>query len=223
MSNYLSDLKFGRVDDYDDGLVRLSMNGQMAVRVGYNGEYKCYDAKKKRLVNCNDFVFNFGSEFFFVVPTNKVKTGDIILIDGEPAYVLEPETDGEIKILYYEDSSIKHILPERYLFLGDTYMYSKIVSLLGNKRFDKNTMMKFMMMKSLFGHGNDGENSMFGGGMNPMMLMMMMNGESNPLSNMFENMFDFSDMTDDLFGKVLGNTAEDQTKEDEVEDKATHK
>ena len=220
MSDYLSDLKFGRIDDYDDGLVRLGMNGQMAIRVGYNGEYKYYDAKKKRLVNCNNFTFNFGSEFFFVVPTNNVKTGDIILINGEPAYVLEPETNGEIKILYFEDSSIKHILPERYLFLGDTYMYSKIISLLGNKRFDKNTMMKFMMMKSLFGRGDDGENSMFGGGMNPMMLMMMTE-ESNPLANMFENMFDFSDMTNGLFGKVLDNTAEDQT--EEVEDKATRK
>ena len=209
MGNILSEMRFGRIEN---GLVRLGMNGQMAIRI--DGAYKYYNPKTKRLVNCDNFVFDIGSEFFFVVPTNKVKTGDIILVSGKPAYVLAPETDGEIKILSYEDSSIKHILPERHTFLGETYMYSKIVSFLGNKQFDKNTIMKFMMMNSLFG-GKSGS-GMFGGltgganGMNPMMLMMMM-GNSNPLTNMF----DFSDMTDGLFDGVLGDNATEDEDEDE--------
>ncbi len=199
----LSNFTFGKVQP---GLIRLGLNGQMAVKIG--NDYKYYDAKKKRLINCDNFVFDIGSEFFFVVPTNKVKKGDIILVSGKPAYVLAPETDGEIKILSYEDASIKNILPERHTFLGGTYMYSKIVSMFGNKQFDKNTIMKFMMMNTMFGNGGN----LFGGnngGMNPMMLMMM-SGGSNPFGDMF-NFDGEGGMFDNLFG--------DEDEDEEVETK----
>lgn len=211
MGNILSEMKFGKIEN---GLVRLGMNGQLAVKIG--GDYKYYNPKTKRLVNCDNFVFDVGSEFFFVIPTNKVKTGDIILVGSpaKPAYVLAPETDGEIKILSYEDSSIKHILPERHTFLGETYMYSKIVSFLGNKAFDKNTLFKFMMMNSLF--GGKGGSGMFGnaaGGMNPMMLMMMMGG-NNPLAGMF----DFTDTADGLFSGIFSGEDDSEADEDSGKD-----
>lgn len=199
----LSNLTFGRIQP---GLIKLGLNGQMAVNIG--GSYKYYDEKKNRLINTDNFVFPMEvTEFFFIMPTNKVKKGDIILVNGKPVYVLKPETDGKIEILSYEDSSIKQILPERHTFLGGTYMYSKIVSMFGNKSFDKNTIMKYMMMNTMF--GKDG----FGGamnGMNPMMLMMM-SGGSNPFTDMFN--FDTEDGTlDGLFG---GNTEEEvETKEE---------
>ena len=199
----LSNLTFGRIQP---GLIKLGLNGQMAVNIG--GRYKYYDEKKNRLINTDNFVFPMEvTEFFFIMPTNKVKKGDIILVNGKPVYVLKPETDGKIEILSYEDSSIKQILPERHTFLGGTYMYSKIVSMFGNKSFDKNTIMKYMMMNTMF--GKDG----FGGamnGMNPMMLMMMTGG-SNPFTDMFN--FDNEDGTlDGLFG---GNTEEEaETKEE---------
>ena len=199
----LSNLTFGRSQP---GLIKLGLNGQMAVNIG--GSYKYYDEKKNRLINTDNFVFPMEvTEFFFIMPTNKVKKGDIILVNGKPVYVLKPETDGKIEILSYEDSSIKQILPERHTFLGGTYMYSKIVSMFGNKSFDKNTIMKYMMMNTMF--GKDG----FGGsmnGMNPMMLMMM-SGGSNPFTDMFN--FDTEDGTlDGLFG---GNTEEEaETKEE---------
>ena len=199
----LSNLTFGRIQP---GLIKLGLNGQMAVNIG--GSYKYYDEKKNRLINTDNFVFPMEvTEFFFIMPTNKVKKGDIILVNGKPVYVLKPETDGKIEILSYEDSSIKQILPERHTFLGGTYMYSKIVSMFGNKSFDKNTIMKYMMMNTMF--GKDG----FGGsmnGMNPMMLMMM-SGGSNPFTDMFN--FDTEDgMLDGLFG---GNTEEEaETKEE---------
>lgn len=199
----LSNLTFGRIQP---GLIKLGLNGQMAVNIG--GSYKYYDEKKNRLINTDNFVFPMEvTEFFFIMPTNKVKKGDIILVNGKPVYVLKPETDGKIEILSYEDSSIKQILPERHTFLGGTYMYSKIVSMFGNKSFDKNTIMKYMMMNTMF--GKDG----FGGamnGMNPMMLMMMTGG-SNPFTDMFN--FDSEDGTlDGLFG---GNTEEEvETKEE---------
>lgn len=199
----LSNLTFGRIQP---GLIKLGLNGQMAVNIG--GSYKYYDEKKNRLINTDNFVFPMEvTEFFFVMPTNKVKKGDIILVNGKPVYVLKPETDGKIEILSYEDSSIKQILPERHTFLGGTYMYSKIVSMFGNKSFDKNTIMKYMMMNTMF--GKDG----FGGsmnGMNPMMLMMM-SGGSNPFTDMF-NLDGEDGMLDGLFGD---NTEEEvETKEE---------
>ncbi len=194
MGNVLSNLTFGQVAP---GLIRLGLNGQMAIKIG--SDYKYYDPKKKRLINCDNFVFDIGAEFFFIMPTNKVKEGDIILVSGKPAYVLKPETDGKIEILSYEDSAIKTILPERHTFLGGTYMYSKIVSMFGNKGFKKNSIMKYMMLNTMLGGKSGG--SIFGGGnMNPMMLMMMMGK-----GDMFEDMFNFDFDGDDdmpLFGML---------------------
>ena len=70
---------FGKIEP---GLCRLSMNGEIAVRTK-NG-YKAYSIKTGRLTNCDSFVFDIGQEFFFVVPTNKVAVGDIILVNGKP-------------------------------------------------------------------------------------------------------------------------------------------
>lgn len=205
MTNVLSNLTFGKVAP---GYVRLGLNGQMAIKVG--NDYKYYDPKDKRLYNCDNFVFDIGSEFFFVFPTNKVEKGDIVLIGGKPVYVLEPEKDGRIEVLSYDDSSIKTVLPERHTFLGGTYLYQKIVSLFGNKQFDSNTLMKFMMMNTMFGGGKSGS-GLFGGAgmgeMNPMMLMMFMGG-----NNPFNSLFDFSGMADGLFDNILGNTAEKEEK-----------
>ena len=69
---------FGKVAN---GMCRLSMNGGIAVKTS-NG-YKTYNVEKKRLTNCDNFVFNIGEEFFFVIPTNKVAIGDIILVAGK--------------------------------------------------------------------------------------------------------------------------------------------
>jgi len=205
----LENLKFGKVEP---GLIRLGMNGQLAVKTG--GDYKYYNPTKKRLISCDNFVFDIGSEFFFVIPTNKVKKGDIIIVNKQPVYVLEPEKDGEIKVLSYIDGTIKQILPERHTFLGESYMYSKIVSMLGNKQFNKNSIFKFMMLNSMMGNGNGG---LFGGaannanGMNPMMMMMMMGG-----NNPFADMFDFGDDAEGMFGGIFGG---DDTEDDEEDEK----
>ena len=65
MQNILNGM-FGKVAP---GLCRLSMNGGIAVKTS-NG-YKSYNVKTGRLVNCSNFVFNIGEEFFFVIPTNR--------------------------------------------------------------------------------------------------------------------------------------------------------
>lgn len=192
---------FGKVAN---GMCRLSMNGGIAVKTS-NG-YKTYNVEKKRLTNCDNFVFNIGEEFFFVIPTNKVAIGDIILVAGKPKCVIK--ADGEtIRVINYEDSTVEDILPERHVFMGETYFYGKIVSMFGqNFMKGKKGMNKFMsyMMMSEMMKGMNGSSS----SMNNLLPFMMMSGN---LGNMFGDMFDGA--MD--FGNLIGDNEEKEEKEEE--------
>lgn len=179
---------FGKVAP---GMCRLSMNGGLAVKTS-NG-YKTYNLKTNRLTNCNNFVFDIGEEFFFVIPTNKVERGDIILVGGKPKCVINVDKD-TIKVIDYEDSTVKDILPERHVFMGNTYFYGKVVSMFGND-FTKgkkgmNKIMSYMMMSEMM----KGNNSMGNNNMSSILPFMMMSGGN--FSDMFEGMFDFDFDTD---------------------------
>ena len=170
------------------GMCRLTMNGKIAVKT--SSGYKSYNVSTGRLTNCSNFVFNIGDDFFFIIPTNKVDVGDIILVKGKPQCVIEVDKK-TLKVMNYEDMTIDTIVPERHVFMGNSYFYGKIVSLLGSSAGKgKNgmaQMMKFMMMNQMMG-GNvtTGNNNMF-----PMMLMM--NGGSDSIfDGMLDGMFDFA-------------------------------
>ena len=177
-SNNFMGKMFGKVGS---GMVRMSMNGDMAIKTS-NG-YKTYDAESGALVNCDNFVFDIGSEMFFLIPTNKVQKGDIILASGKPHCVIGAEKN-RIEALRYEDGSIVNIVPERHVFMGQTYFYGKIVSMFGNmKGKGMNSMMKYMMMSEMMKGKNDAMSNML-----PTMFLMG-NGGGN-MDNMFEGMFD---------------------------------
>lgn len=177
---------FGKVAN---GLCRLSMNGGIAVKT--SDGYKTYNVKTNKLTNCSNFVFDIGEEFFFVIPTNKVEKGDIILASGKPKCVVSVEKD-TITVINYEDSTVQNILPERHVFMGNTYFYGKIVSMFGNcvgggkKGTDK--LMKYWMMSEMM----KGNGAGFGGSgqMGAMLPLMMMGGG---FSDMFDGMFDFDE------------------------------
>lgn len=185
---------FGKVAP---GMCRLSMSGGIAVRTG-DGSYKNYNIKTGRLTNCDNFVFNIGEEMFFVIPTNKVEPGDIILVGGKPKCVIKAEKE-TITVINYENSTVDTILPERHVFMGNTYFYGKIVSMFGNnfmkgkKGMDK--VMSYMMM-SEFMKGNIGTDKygMPNNANSMLPMMMLMNGGN--MSDMFNGMFDF-DMDED--------------------------
>lgn len=165
------------------GMCRLTMDGGIAVRTP-NG-YKTYNAASGAFVNCDNFVFDIGDEMFFVIPTNSVQTGDIILASGEPRYVLKAE-DNTLTTINYKNGVVETILPERHMFMGNTYFYGKIVSMFGNMTSlaggdGAQNVMKYMMMSHMMKGMSGG-----GDGMNPMVMMMMMNGGG---MNMFDNMF----------------------------------
>lgn len=161
------------------GMCRLSMDGEIAVKT--SAGYKSYNVTTGRLTNCSSFVFDIGEDFFFVIPTNKVAEGDIILVGGKPKCVLKKEND-IITVINYEDSTIESIIPERQMFLGDTYFFGKIVSVFGKSKGKKSMgkIMKYMMLSEMMkGKGSDG--------MNPMLMLAMANGKND----MFDGIFDF--------------------------------
>jgi hypothetical protein len=194
------------------GMCRLTMNGKIAVKTS-NG-YKSYNVKSGRLTNCSNFVFNIGEDFFFIIPTNKVDVGDIILIKGKPQCVIEV-ADKTLKVMNYEDMTIDTIVPERHVFMGNTYFYGKIVSLLGsNASKGKNgmkQMMQFMMMNQMFGGGSGAG---MAGGNNMLPMMLMMNGGSGSIfDGMLDGMFDFgADMAEDE--DVLSDEVDSEEDED---------
>lgn len=175
---------FGKVAP---GMCRISMTGKIAIKTGSG--YKSYDVKTGKLTNCDNFSFDIGEDMFFVIPTNKVCKGDIILASGKPRCVIEVGKN-EIKAFCYEDGTIETLVPERHIFLGKQYFYGKIISVFGNMMTGSkglNNVFKYVMMSEMMKGGTDG-NSM--SSMMPMMLMM--NG-----GNMFDGMFDLGFEDDD--------------------------
>ena len=196
---------FGKIEA---GKCRLSVNGGIAIQTSTG--YKSYNVKTGRLTNCSNFVFDIGDDMFFVIPTTKVKIGDIILVAGKPKCVIEVEKSS-IKVINYEDSTIDIIVPERHVFMGSTYFYGKIVSIFGNNLFNgkkgTNKIMQMMLMKEMFnGKGSGfGDANNFGG----MLPLMMMSGGG--FGEMFSSMFDDEDDTE----FELPELDEDDDQEDE--------
>lgn len=187
MNNFLNGM-FGKVGS---GMCRLSMNGGIAVKTS-NG-YKSYNVKTNKLTNCSNFVFDIGEEFFFVIPTNKVEKGDIILVNNKPKCVIKYDKT-KITVINYEDSTVETILPERHVFMGNTYFYGKIVSMFGSDilkgKKGTNNIFKYMMLSQMMKGENNSSGMLNGnsGGMSAMLPFMMMGGN---MGEMFDGMFDF--------------------------------
>lgn len=189
---------FGKVAP---GMCRLSMSGGIAVKT--TSGYKSYNVKTGRLTNCSNFVFDIGEDFFFLIPTNKVEVGDIILVGGKPKCVIEVNKN-KITVINYEDSTVDTILPERHVFMGNTYFYGKIVSMFGQDIFKgkkgTNKIMQYMMMSEMM-KGSGGT----AGGFGAIMPFMMMNGGAD----MFEGLFNFGDEDDTEDIEVVSIDEED--------------
>lgn len=189
MTNMLNNM-FGKVAP---GMCRLSMNGGIAVKT--SGGYKSYNLKTNRLTNCSNFVFDIGEDFFFVIPTNKVEPGDIILVSGKPKCVIS-NGKNTIQVINYEDSTVENILPERHVFMGNTYFYGKIVSMFGSDiikgKKGTNKILSYMMMSEMM-KGNQGNGQT--AGMNSMLPYLMMSGGN--MGNLFDGMFDIDEDDED--------------------------
>jgi hypothetical protein len=208
---------FGKIEA---GKCRLSMNGKIAIQTSTG--YKTYDVKKKKLMNCENFVLDIGDELFFVIPTNKVKIGDIILVNQKPCCVINANKD-EITVLNYENSTKEIVIPERHIFMGKSYFYGKIFSPMGNMFKDgkgSNNMMKMMMMSEMMkAIGGKEVSNPFGGNrsddsssMSSMLSMMAMSNVMGEMGGMFDGMFDCFDDED-----IEDEDVEEEDKEEEEE------
>ena len=179
---------FGKVAP---GMCRVGMNGKIAIKT--NSGYKSNNVATGKLTNCDNFAFDIGEDMFFIIPTNKVTKGDIILASGKPKCVIDVGKN-EIKAFCYEDGTIETIVPEHHVFMGKQYFYGKIVSVFGNMMSGKgggmNNIFKYMMMSEMMKGSAATLNGPGGNNMLPM--LMMMNG-----GEMFDGMFDFMDDVDD--------------------------
>ena len=165
------------------GMCMLSPCG-IAVRT--TSGYRSYDIKSGKLRNCDNLVFSFGDGMFFVIPSTKVKPGDIILNGGKPACVRSAGKNS-IEVINYETSVVETILPERHIFMGGKGGLGK--------------MMKLMMISSLFenaGASADGTLAAPGAGnMNALMPLLLMKGGG--FDDLFGGLFDEDDKdTEDI-------------------------
>ena len=193
------------------GMCRLTMNGKIAVKT--SGGYKSYNVKTGKLTNCSNFVFNIGDDFFFIIPTNKVDVGDIILVKGTPRCVIEVDKK-TLKVMNYEDMTIDTLVPERHVFMGNTYFYGKIVSLMGSAagkgKNGMKQMMQFMMMNQMLGGNSNIVGGTISGGNNMLPMMLMMNGGTDSIfDGMLDGIFDFGSDTETEESEVDTDDEED--------------
>ena len=206
------------------GCCRLGMNGRIAIKT--SDGYKTYDPKTGNVTNCSNFVLDVADDLFMVIPTRKLKVGDIVLINGKPMYILEVKAKNRVEAMNYEDSTIQTVIPERHAIMGRRF-YGKIVSLLGSGfgagkgGFFKN-MLKLKMMSSMMGGNSSGNSSdsMFSG--NGLAMMMLMGNGS--MDGLFDGFIDDDDDSDDdsvkdpmkFIGNIVDGNDEDEDDEDEV-------
>ena len=163
---------------------RMTYNGNLAIKVA--GGYRAWNTKTGRLTNVTNFTFPVGGDFVFVIPTTKVKAGDVILHNGRPKAVVSVSSNPEtVQAVNYETGTVETIVPERHIFMGKTYFFGKLISMFGKNMFSGKGcggIMKMMMLKEFMG-GNSSKDGL--AGMLPM--MMMANGT---------DMFNFDELGD---------------------------
>ena len=192
------------------GYCRLGMNGRIAIKT--DDGYKTYDPKTGNVTNCSNFVLDVSDDLFMVIPTRKLRPGDIVLINGKPMYILEVKAKNRVEAMNYEDSTIQTVIPERHAIMGRRF-YGKIVSLIGSGfgagkgGFFKN-MLKLKMMSAMMGNSSTDDNGLFGGNALPMM-MLMGNGSMDGLFSGFADE-DEDDDDDESVDGIFGTLASDE-------------
>ena len=195
------------------GCCRLGMNGRIAIKT--SDGYKTYDKKSGNVTNCSSFVLDASDDFFMVIPTRKLREGDIVLINGKPMYILEVKAKNRVEGMDYETSTIQTVIPERHAIMGRRF-YGKIVSLLGSGfgagkgGFFKN-MLKLKMMSSMMGGSNSTDGMFSGNGL--AMMMLMGNGS---MDGLFDGFIDDDEDDTDIFSNFASD--EDEADEDDAED-----
>ena len=186
--NEMNDSFSNMIGKIAPGMCRLSMtDGAIAVKTSTG--YKTFNPDTGDLINCSQFALPVAEDLFFVLPTNHVEKGDIILIGGKPKCVIEPKQN-TVVVQDYEDREIKEVRHEKNIFMGEMYFYGKIVSfffqngsncLKGKEGMARMAQIMMMSQAAKAFTGNSKDNNSFAS----MIPLMMLSGGNNPFSNMF--------------------------------------
>lgn len=110
----------------EPNMIRMTFDGKVAVKTTKG--YKTYDVAKKKAINMDSLVMPEMASFL-LLPSTKVKVGDIILRDGAFYSIISiDDATNELIGYNYEAGKKETIVRETHCFLGNTYFYSKLVS-----------------------------------------------------------------------------------------------
>ena len=218
----IDDMFSGMIGRIAPGCCRLSYNGKIAVKTS-NGKYKTYNLKTGNLTNCERFVLDIADDFFMVMPTRKLRVGDIIVFNGKPKCIIGVQ-DKTVSAVNYDTAVVETIIPERHVFMGKQF-YGKVVSLMsagfggkGNS-FVKN-MMKMKLMGAMMGGKSSG--NLFSGDGNSMLPMMLLMGNGS-MDGMFGDMFDDDDDDRSCLSLFADEDEDDEDDDDEETVKVSRK
>ena len=157
--NNIFNMEFGGIDT---DIFRISMNG-LAIKV--DDKYVSFDIKNKTLTDVTQMSFD-AKGMLFKIPCDikNLKSGDIIINNGEPLIIISVGKGNEIEILNPSNSAIEKIILTQNMF-GFTYV-SKVVNLM-----DFNSVNPIMFMNNME--------------FNPMMFMMGNMDNINPMMIMY--------------------------------------
>lgn len=119
----------------EPNMIRMTFDGKVAIKTAKG--YKTYDVVKKKAINMDSLVMPEMASFL-LLPSTKVKVGDIILRDNAFYSIISiDDATNELIGYNYEAGKKETIVRETHCFLGNTYFYSKlfspILSFFGNK------------------------------------------------------------------------------------------
>lgn len=177
--------------------VRFTVMMSYAVRTSDN-DFVTYDNKTKKLMKCpSEFIIGKVPVYSIPVSIDKIKEGDIILMNNKNTFYIFKECTGDtikcidmnegsiieaIKIDSFIDSMIKNksIRTICNLFNGDNNAINPMMFALamGDSKKDFATMMMYQMM-------NNGDNKT---GFNPMILALMNDNDESGENDTFTNM-----------------------------------
>lgn len=175
-------------------LIRLTTEG---VAVKTNNGYKVYNHETGVVTNCSDFVLDTNMSLFFYVPANSVSVGDIVLFSGKLVTITNVNVNdsNRIEAFRYEDSTLTTLIPEKFMFLGDTYMFTKVMSIFGDVKdgIDTSKIMSMMLLNNIFNQNNSGNSNNNNNNNNFMSNLMTMGMVKNiDFKSLFSGLFDFN-------------------------------
>ena len=164
--------------------VAITFDGRLAIKRP-NGDYVAFNPTSGEIENQSEFVIgeDMLSGMVYVMPTDKIEAGDIIVSNSNYVYVTDM-TDG-LTGVNLSTGVINDIVTEKHVLFGKN-VYKKVVSML-NMVDGADGAMNPMMMLALMGDENkdnllplmmmSGMGGTDNGAMNPMMMMMLLDGK----------------------------------------------